>query len=216
MKKLYTILSIIFYAVAPIDAACPLVESGSTSSKALCQAIHQKMSSHILKQRLQRLPTTNLRTINRDIWKPRLQISDLYAAIPSKTTKAFKDFRLIVNYTALRQTRRQEYGVHFDICLDRSPHQFLLEGVLTTGDLRFEDGLNVRDIYGGVNVKFESIMNEIFPKNVLQHMLKGRSLEDLLEKDKISNELRWLEEAILETSIISDATIYNFNWMPVL
>lgn len=216
MKKQWMFLGIIIFCISSVDAAFLVGESCAVSSKKLCTVVQQQMSSHILKRRLHRLSHQKLETKNHNMWKPRLQISDLRTALVSQKTKAYEDFNLIVNYTALRDTRRQEYGVHFDICSTHSPHKFLLEGTLTTGDLRFENGLSVRDIYGGIDVRFALIKNEVFPNDVLQHILKGGNLEEVLSKDKTSKQLLWLEEVIQDTSILSNAIIYQFNWMPLL
>jgi hypothetical protein len=218
MKSLYTTLCILFYFPPQAHGSSIAAESGPLLTKTLnTTAIGQRMSSHVLQQRLRRLPPETLpSTRNHDIWKPRLHMNDLYAAVPSNKTKAFKDFHLIVNYSALRKTQRQEYGVHFDICLARSPHQFLLEGLLTTGDFRFEDGLNVRDIYGGIDVQYALVNNEVFPNDIIQHLLKGKSLDGTLNKEDLPPALMWLEAFMLDTTTISDETVYNFSWMPVL
>lgn len=195
-----------------------VAESGYLLSMALnATGIFQKMSSHVLQQLLQRLPPdTLLSTQNQDIWKPRLHMNDLYAAVPSKKTKSFKDFHLIVNYTALRQTQRQEYGVDFDICLASCPHQFLLKGLLTTGDFRFEDGLNIKDIYGGIDVQYALVNNEVFPNDIIHHLLKGKPLDGTLKKEDMPLALIWLEEFMLDTSTITYETVNKFSWMPVL
>ena len=215
MKKKWMFFGIIFFCTTPVNAAFLASECCAMSSKALCTTLQQQMSSHVLNRRLQWLSQQKIDAKPHTAWKPRLQISDLRAAVPSQKTKTYEDFQLIVNYTTLRYTRDQEYGVHFDICLTHSPHQFLLEGALTTGNLRFENGLNVRDIYGGIDVNFSLIKNEVFPNDVLQHILKGSKKSEKLEKvlqnesDKTSKQLLWLKNVIQDTSILSNATIYN-------
>lgn len=208
------LIQIVFLFLLDVNAALSKFSSGSVSQPSLTRHLQQEMSSLIIERRMSRIPK-GVKT-RKEIWTPSLHISDLINVIPSRKTKKFNDFNLSINYTALRKTYRQEYGVHFDLCLRRCPHMFLIEGVLKTGDLRFENGLCVRDIYGGVDVQYALITNEVFPKDILRQLLKGEMLTGAPQKGDFAKELSWLEEFMLDTSTISEETVYSFNWMPVL